>query len=217
MAFLCKKLHMKVFVLANEELKQELLSQPLSDQLDIQWLDDIIDQPGKSADACIDLLFEHTPGRVHWLKKQAPLVVINAVTTPLNLIKEEFVRINGWNTFLGRNLVEAACNNDIIKEKATKLFELFGRTTEWVPDIAGFIAPRVVAAVINEAFLALEEQVSRENEIDTAMKLGTNYPYGPFEWGQKIGFNKVYALLEVLGNEESRYKPATLLKEKTLV
>jgi len=207
---------MKVVVLANDELKQELLLQPVSDQLDIQWLNGITDQPIE-ADACIDLLFENTAERIGWLKMQAPLVVINAVTIPLSSVKEDFVRINGWKTFLGRTLVEASCNNDTIKERAARLFAALGRTTEWVPDVTGFIAPRVIAAVINEAFLALEEEVSRENEIDTAMKLGTNYPYGPFEWGQKIGFDKVYALLEVLGNEESRYRPARLLRDKTLV
>lgn len=208
---------MNVVVLANDELKQELLSHPLSDQLDITWLSGIADQPGKSADACIDLLFENTPERVQWLKVQASLIVINAVNITLSEVKEDFVRINGWKTFLSRNLVEAACNNDTIRDKAARLFELLGRRTEWVPDVAGFIAPRVVASVINEAFLALEERVSEENEIDTAMRLGTNYPYGPFEWGQKIGFSKVYSLLELLGNEESRYRPATLLREKILV
>jgi 3-hydroxybutyryl-CoA dehydrogenase len=92
-----------------------------------------------------------------------------------------------------------------------------GRKTEWVPDVAGFITPRVVATVINEAFLALEENVSVETEIDTAMKLGTNYPYGPFEWGQKIGLQNIHSLLDALSKEQIRYKPSKLLKEKTLV
>jgi len=71
--------------------------------------------------------------------------------------------------------------------------------------------------IINEAFLTVEENVSVEKEIDTAMKLGTNYPYGPFEWGEKIGLNKVVYLLEVLEKEQNRYKPAGLLKNKILV
>ena len=41
--------------------------------------------------------------------------------------------------------------------------------------------------IINEAFLALQEGVSTKEEINTAMKLGTNYPLGPFEWVEKIG------------------------------
>jgi 3-hydroxybutyryl-CoA dehydrogenase len=59
--------------------------------------------------------------------------------------------------------------------------------------------------------------VSVEKEIDTAMKLGTNYPYGPFEWGEKIGLGKVVSLLEVLEKEQIRYKPCALLKKMILV
>lgn len=207
---------MKVLVLANEELKTKWLAQPVNESVETEWLD----QPGNTSgvfDACIDLLFENNAGRISWLKSQAPLVIVNSVIIPLKQLKEDFVRINGWNTFLERKLVEASCHNDILKERAERLFSFYGRYTEWVPDIAGFVTPRVIASIINEAFLALGEEISQENEIDTAMKLGTNYPFGPFEWGQKIGLDKVYSLLEMLGNEETRYKPAPLLKEKILV
>jgi 3-hydroxyacyl-CoA dehydrogenase len=44
--------------------------------------------------------------------------------------------------------------------------------------------------IINEAYFALEDNVSTKAETDIAMKLGTNYPYGPFEWGQLIGLKK---------------------------
>ncbi len=47
-----------------------------------------------------------------------------------------------------------------------------------------------MAMIINEAWHALAEEVSTKNEIDTAMKLGTNYPYGPFEWAEKIGLGR---------------------------
>jgi 3-hydroxybutyryl-CoA dehydrogenase len=145
------------------------------------------------------------------------LIVVNAVLTPLSVMRGDFVRINGWPGFLSRNIMEAACSNVALMKNAEMLFSRLGRTTEWVPDEPGFVTPRIVAAIINEAFLALEEKVSREEEIDTAMKLGTNYPYGPFEWGQKIGYGKVYSLLELLGNEHSRYKPSILMKGKILV
>jgi 3-hydroxybutyryl-CoA dehydrogenase len=79
------------------------------------------------------------------------------------------------------------------------------------------VSARVISTIINEAFLTVEENVSVEKEIDTAMKLGTNYPYGPFEWGEKIGLDKVVSLLEVLEKEQNRYKPCPLLKNKILV
>jgi 3-hydroxybutyryl-CoA dehydrogenase len=56
----------------------------------------------------------------------------------------------------------------------------------------------VISTIINEALIALMEGVSTREEIDTAMKLGTNYPYGPFEWAEKIGMERVDSLLAQL-------------------
>jgi 3-hydroxybutyryl-CoA dehydrogenase len=58
--------------------------------------------------------------------------------------------------------------------------------------------------------------VSSREEIDTAMKLGTNYPYGPFEWTRKIGPQQVAGLLELLSVDQSRYKPAASLKKEAI-
>ena len=43
------------------------------------------------------------------------------------------------------------------------------------------------------------------------MKLGTNYPLGPFEWGRRIGLGKVADLLTVLSRNNSRYTPSNSL------
>ncbi len=217
MHFLCKKLYMQVLVLTNDELKEELLACPISDTIHFTYSDSFADHFSGSVDACIDLLFENTPQRIQWLNQlQAPLVIINSVITPLNDIQKNYVRINGWNTFLKRPVMEAAATSETLKTKAEELFINLGRKTEWVPDITGFITPRVVASIINEAFFALEENVSTEEEIDTAMKLGTNYPYGPFEWSKKIGASNIYSLLSALSKKQIRYQPSTLLKQTAL-
>jgi 3-hydroxybutyryl-CoA dehydrogenase len=210
---------MKVLVLADDKLKEELTACPADQGVELLWLA----EPGaadlyRDVDACIDLLFENNKERIQWLRELlVPVIIINSVLTPLTEIQEEFVRINGWNTLLRRNIMEAACNNEALKQKAEQLFSYLGRRTEWVPDVAGFITPRVIASVINEAFFTLEEDVSAEKEIDTAMKLGTNYPFGPFEWGEKIGLHHIYSLLEMLNKEQIRYKPSMLLKKRVLV
>jgi 3-hydroxybutyryl-CoA dehydrogenase len=82
------------------------------------------------------------------------------------------------------------------------------------PDIPGMITARVLSAIINEAYYTLGAEVSTREEIDIAMKLGTSYPYGPFEWSDKIGLTKVYELLTELSSEDARYVPAPLLKEE---
>jgi 3-hydroxybutyryl-CoA dehydrogenase len=65
--------------------------------------------------------------------------------------------------------------------------------------------------IINEAYCALEDEVRTREEMDLAMKLGTNYPLGPFEWGKKIGLSKVAGLLTILSSTNQRYQPARLL------
>lgn len=48
------------------------------------------------------------------------------------------------------------------------------------------------------------------------MKLGTNYPMGPFEWAEKIGLRRIYHLLKTLEKEDKRYKAAGLLEKEAL-
>jgi 3-hydroxybutyryl-CoA dehydrogenase len=91
------------------------------------------------------------------------------------------------------------------------LVNTIGVNIKWLPDEPGFVAPRVVAMIVNEAFYALEQSVSTVSEIDIALKLGTNYPQGPFEWGNQIGFKERTALLEILSKQSPVYKPSLLL------
>ena len=65
--------------------------------------------------------------------------------------------------------------------------------------------------IINEAYHALDEEVSTKEQIDIAMKLGTNYPYGPFEWSEKIGLKNVVQLLQNLATQDERYVISALL------
>jgi 3-hydroxybutyryl-CoA dehydrogenase len=209
---------MKIVVLANNSLKEELLVQGLQDNVQVEWID-AISQMNKypDADAYIDLLFDNDPVRIGLLRAIARQpVIINYVTGTLNGLPSNFVRINGWNSFLKRPIVEVSCVDAEIAAKAEKIFALFSKKTEWTPDLPGFVSARVVAMIINEAYFTLAEGVSTPEEIDTAMKSGTNYPYGPFEWGKKIGADKILELLTVLSTGKERYEPAALLKKEPI-
>jgi 3-hydroxybutyryl-CoA dehydrogenase len=209
---------MKIVVLANAEQKEELTAQGQNDAAEVLWAA----QPGDLADvavadACIDLIFNNTQERVNQLRQlQTQVIIINSVVNPLNELTAGCVRINGWNTLLKRPVIEAA-GDDRLKKNAEEVFSFFNKKVEWVADIAGFISSRVIASIINEAYFALEEKVSTKEEIDTAMKLGTNYPYGPFEWNEKIGLKNIYALLTQLSAEQKRYMPAALLTKEASV
>ncbi|HKB45756.1 MAG TPA: 3-hydroxyacyl-CoA dehydrogenase family protein [Chitinophagaceae bacterium] len=207
---------MMIIVLANENLKMELLAQGVSENVAIHW----ITEPKellhyRDADAYIDLLFQNDSERIKLLQQLQPKpILINAVIPALNQLPGDFIRFNGWNTFLKRPVIEAAGIDEKIKSKAEEIFSLFNKKAEWVTDVPGFISARVIAMIINEAWFALSEKVSTKEEIDIAMKLGTNYPYGPFEWSEKIGLKNVYELLFTLSKTSTRYEPAGLLKKE---
>ncbi len=73
-----------------------------------------------------------------------------------------------------------------------------------------YIFARILAAILNEAALALDEGVASREDIDIAMKLGTNYPNGPLAWSEEIGPRTVRGLLAELNSTiaPGRYPPA---------
>jgi 3-hydroxybutyryl-CoA dehydrogenase len=147
------------------------------------------------------------------LKRLLPVpVFVNAVCDTTAQIGAPFIRVNAWPTMLGRQVIEYSTATPDDAPKADAIFKMMGWTGEWVPDTIGMVTPRIVSMIINEAWYAYGEKISTKEEIDRAMRLGTNYPYGPFEWGERIGIERVKKLLEVLERSEKRYTIAPLLK-----
>ena len=204
---------MRLVVLTNEQLKEELLSNGVSDYCKIDW----INSPKEllshmDADAVIDLLFEYNGHGVSHLNDYLTKpVFVNSMNKTITEIGLPFIRINAWPGFLKRNIAEVSIADEVNKNKAEKILSLLNRKAEWVPDVKGFISPRIVSMIINEAYFTLEENVSTKEEIDIAMKMGTNYPFGPFEWSKKIGLKKIAGLLKELSITEKRYQPSSLL------
>jgi 3-hydroxybutyryl-CoA dehydrogenase len=123
------------------------------------------------------------------------------------------IRINGWPGFLQRSTWEVAGN---ITEVHKQVLEKLNKKISVTADEPGFVSARIIAMIINEAYFALGDDVSTKVAIDTAMKLGTNYPYGPFERAAQIGVHNIYTLLLQLQQTDKRYTPAPLLvKEAT--
>ena len=125
---------------------------------------------------------------------------------------------NGLPGFINRSLLEVSCLNASDEPKLKAICGQLGTDFELVADRVGMVTPRIICMIINEAFYTLQEGTASREDIDMGMKLGTNYPFGPFEWSERIGLNHVYELLEAMyeDTKEERYKICSLLKQHYL-
>jgi 3-hydroxybutyryl-CoA dehydrogenase len=80
---------------------------------------------------------------------------------------------------------------------------------------AAAIAERVILAIVNEAYRAAGDHVASASDIDRAMRLGANHPFGPFEWAARTGVHEVVVMLDGLSDEDAdTFRPALpLLRE----
>ena len=95
------------------------------------------------------------------------------------------------------------------------LSEQMGKTVVEARDFPGFAVNRILMPMINEAVYALYEGVASIEDIDTAMKLGTNQPMGPLTLADFIGLDTCLAIMNVLhdGLGDSKYRACPLLKQ----
>jgi 3-hydroxybutyryl-CoA dehydrogenase len=171
-------------------------------------------QPVEDAIAYIDLDFVNEKKRREALSKLQPaLIIVNAVTPTIKEMDPSFVRINAWPGFLERNIHELAVADETAAGRVATLYHQLDHEYRIVPDEPGMISARILATIINEAFFTWEAGVSTKEEIDTAMRLGTNYPLGPFEWSDRIGLGQIAGLLGALGRTNPAYVPSPALLE----
>lgn len=211
---LCYICNMKIAGIAGKTRVKEWLSDKLPSRWECVWVDDVSDlDQHRDADLFMDLAFTADEDRIRQLSRLLPApVMINSVTHTLQEIGRPFIRINAWPGMLERNIHELVMT-DLPHEILSIFYKQLDLSYRIVPDVAGMISGRILAMIINEAYYTLQEDVSTKEEIDTAMKLGTNYPFGPFEWGEKIGLENIYDLLNKLSRIDSRYTPAPAMKE----
>jgi len=141
--------------------------------------------------------------------------LVHLVETPP---KSRIFGFNGLPTFLNRDVLEVCLWNQEELTDLKKICEELKTEFLLVDDRIGLVTPRVICMIINEAYYTAQDGTATRSDIDMAMKLGTNYPYGPFEWCQRIGVRHVYELIEALyaDTQDERYKICPLLKKEYL-
>ncbi|MDP5172634.1 MAG: 3-hydroxyacyl-CoA dehydrogenase family protein [Bacteroidia bacterium] len=172
----------------------------------------------------IDLNLEDHTSRFDRYRNQPDLVLVGAAVkcSLISLIEMHqeapscrVLGINSLPGFLDRDRWEISHIGETEKNLISQLADFLGVACEPIQDRVGMIAPRVLFLLMNEAFLLEQEGSATRHDIDVAMKLGTNYPFGPFEWAEKIGLKEVVATLEAMFADtgDQRFVPVAGLRK----
>lgn len=86
--------------------------------------------------------------------------------------------------------------------EAVGLFQALGKQVSVIGDVPGMIVARTVAMLADLAADAVDRGVATAEDVDTAMRLGVNYPAGPLEWAANVGHARVR---DLLGELHTRY------------
>jgi 3-hydroxybutyryl-CoA dehydrogenase len=179
-----------------------------------------------SADLFIDMQFDTLPNHIEQYHGVHVPMLLGAVKIQLaaaignktDTLNAPIFGFNALPTFINRKVAEVSLLHPHQANELNALMQSLNWDYKLVNDRVGLFTPRVICMIINEACYTLQEGTASKRDIDTSMKLGTGYPYGPFEWADLIGVKEVYEVLAALyeDTKEERYKICPLLKTQYL-
>lgn len=112
-------------------------------------------------------------------------------------------------------LVRGMKTSDATFDAIKRLAQRLGKTPIEVFEYPGFVTTRIIIPLLNEAMYILMEGVATAESIDTAMRLGYEFRYGPLELADMMGLDEVLAWMDSLFHElgEAKYRPCPLLRQ----
>jgi 3-hydroxybutyryl-CoA dehydrogenase len=181
----------------------------------------------KACDLVIEAIVENAEVKMKLFRTLdellAPEAIIASNTSSISITRlasstkrpDKFIGVHFMNPVPIMTLVElirGLQTSDQTYQDIVDLMKRIGKTTVTAIDGPGFIVNRILVPMVNEAIFLLQEGV-RAEDIDTAMKLGTNQPMGPLELADFVGLDTLLYILQVLHRElgEDKYRPCPLL------
>lgn len=161
---------------------------------------------GTEADVLFDFRIHHRPEDCR-LYGQMRYVFLNTVCTTLGRLHRDYgsdiaghwFGFNGLPTFFSASELEVCVTDKSSLSALETVCASLPIGFTLVRDQVGMVTPRIISMIINEAYYTCAEGTASRSDIDLAMKLGTNYPYGPFEWCDRIGASEICEVLTAIG------------------
>jgi 3-hydroxybutyryl-CoA dehydrogenase len=102
------------------------------------------------------------------------------------------------------------------RQAAHSMFNLDGAMVSMIAESIGFVAQRVLAMVINLGCDIAQQNIASVDDINAAVRLGLGYPFGPIEWGDHIGSQKILLILNRISTltYDPRYRPSPWLQRR---
>ncbi len=115
-----------------------------------------------------------------------------------------------------RTLMTTPVTDPTHRDAARALFAADGAVVDVIRDSPGFVAPRVLAHIVNVACDIAQQRIASPGDIDLGARLGLGYPQGPLAWGDALGPARILAILQALvaAYGDPRYRPSIWLSRR---
>ncbi len=121
--------------------------------------------------------------------------------------------------FKRRVVMKTPRTNKSASDSVWGLLAADGTPVTVIEDSVGFIAQRVIAMIVNVGCQVAAKGIATPADIDIAIKLGLNYPFGPLEWGDQLGASTIVRILDGMFDfmHDPRYRVSPWLRRRALL